>query len=43
MEMEQEEEINLLDYWRVIRKWWKMIAVIFLTSVVTAAIVSASS
>jgi len=40
MEMEQEEEVNLLDYWRVIRKRWKIIAVIFLTSVVTAAIVS---
>ncbi len=40
MEMEREDEINLLDYWRVIRKRWKIIAVIFLTSVVTAAIVS---
>ena len=38
--MEREDEINLLDYWRVIRKRWKIIAVIFLTSVVTAAIVS---
>ena len=40
MEMEREDEINLLDYWRVIWKRWKIIAVIFLTSVVTAAIVS---
>ena len=38
--MEREDEINLLDYWRVIWKRWKIIAVIFLTSVVTAAIVS---
>lgn len=40
MEMEREDEINLLDYWRVIWKRWKIIAVIFLTSVVAAAIVS---
>lgn len=41
MEMEErEDEINLLDYWRVIRRRWKIIAVIFLTAVVTAAIVS---
>ena len=37
---EREDEINLLDYWRVIRRRWKIIAVIFLTSVVTAVIVS---
>lgn len=37
---EREDEINLLDYWRVIRKRWKIITVIFWTSVVTAAIVS---
>jgi len=41
MEMEErEDEINLLDYWRVIRRRWKIIALIFLTSVVTAVIVS---
>lgn len=40
MEMEREDEINLLDYWRVIRKRWKIIAMIFLTSVVTAVGVS---
>ena len=40
MEMEIEGEINLLDYWRVIRKRWKIIAWIFLTSVVTAVVVS---
>jgi len=41
MEMEErEDEINLLDYWRVIRRRWKIIAMIFLTSVVTAVVVS---
>jgi uncharacterized protein involved in exopolysaccharide biosynthesis len=40
MEIEREDEINLLDYWRVIRKRWKIIAVTFLTPVVTAAAVS---
>lgn len=40
MEMETEDEINLLDYWRVIMRRWKIIAVIFLTSVATAAVVS---
>jgi len=35
-----EDEINLLDYWRVIRKRWRIIAGIFVISVVTAAIVS---
>ena len=41
MEMEErEDEINLLDYWRVIKKRWKIIAAIFLTAVVTAAVVS---
>jgi uncharacterized protein involved in exopolysaccharide biosynthesis len=40
MEMEREDEINLLDYWRVIRKRWRIIAGIFGISVVTAAIVS---
>ena len=38
--IEQEDEINLLDYWRVIRKRWKIIALIFLISVYTAGIVS---
>jgi uncharacterized protein involved in exopolysaccharide biosynthesis len=37
---EREDEINFLDYWRVIRRRWKIIAVIFLTSVVTAVVVS---
>ncbi|NVM26926.1 MAG: hypothetical protein HWN70_13555 [Desulfobacterales bacterium] len=37
---EREDEINLLDYWRVIWKRRWIIAVIFCTSVVTAAIVS---
>ena len=40
MEMEREDEINLLDYWRVIRKRWSIIAGIFGISVVTAAIIS---
>jgi len=35
-----EDEINLLDYWRVIRKRWRIIAGLFVISVVTAAIVS---
>ena len=35
-----EDEINLLDYWRVIRKRWKIIGVIFFTAVVVAAVVS---
>jgi len=35
-----EDEINLLDYWRVIRKRWKIITVIFFTAVVMAAVVS---
>jgi tyrosine-protein kinase Etk/Wzc len=35
-----EDEINLLDLWRVIRKRWKIIAVIFWTAVVAAAVVS---
>jgi tyrosine-protein kinase Etk/Wzc len=37
---EREDEINLLDLWRVIRKRWKIIAVIFWTTVVAAAVVS---
>jgi len=37
---EREDEINLLDYWRVIRKRWKIIAVIFFAAVVMAAVVS---
>jgi tyrosine-protein kinase Etk/Wzc len=40
LEMEREDEINLLDYWRVIRKRWKIVAGIFIVSVVTAGIVS---
>ncbi|UCH07568.1 MAG: hypothetical protein JSV55_00795 [Deltaproteobacteria bacterium] len=40
LEMEREDEINLLDYWRVIRKRWKIIAWIFGVAVVTAGIVS---
>jgi len=40
LEMEREDEINLLDYWRVIRKRWKTIAWIFGVSVVSAIIVS---
>jgi len=35
-----EDEINLLDYWRVIRKRWKIITVIFFAAVVMAAVVS---
>jgi tyrosine-protein kinase Etk/Wzc len=35
-----EDEINLLDYWRVIRKRWKIITLIFFASVVAAAVVS---
>jgi len=38
--METEEEINLLDYWRVIRKRWKIVAWIFGASVLIAVIVS---
>jgi len=37
---EQEDEINLLDYWRVIIKRWRIIALIFWASVIAAAIVS---
>ncbi len=40
MDMEREDEINLLDYWRVITKRWKIIAWIFGLSVVIAAVVS---
>ncbi|UCG66666.1 MAG: hypothetical protein JSW12_06525, partial [Deltaproteobacteria bacterium] len=40
LEMEREDEINLLDYWRVIRKRWKIIAWIFGVSVVTAGVIS---
>jgi len=40
LEMEREDEINLLDYWRVIRKRWRIIAWIYGVSVVTAAVVS---
>jgi len=40
VEMETEEEINLLDYWRVIRKRWKIVAWIFGASVLIAVIVS---
>ena len=40
MEMEREDEINLLDYWRVIIKRWRIIALIFWASVIAAAIVS---
>jgi len=37
---EREEEINLLDYWRVVRKRWKLIGVIFFTTVAAAVVVS---
>jgi len=41
MDMEEREDnINLLDYWRVIRRRWRIIAVMFLTAVITAAVVS---
>ena len=40
LEMEREDEINLLDYWRVIRKRWKAISLIFIIAVVSAGIVS---
>ncbi|MBE9574797.1 MAG: hypothetical protein IMF20_06675 [Proteobacteria bacterium] len=40
LEMEREDEINLLDYWRVIRKRWKIIAWIFGVSVITAGVIS---
>jgi uncharacterized protein involved in exopolysaccharide biosynthesis len=40
MEMERDDEINLLDYWRVLMKRWKIIAGIFAISVVTATIIS---
>ena len=40
LEMEREDEINLLDYWRVIRKRWKIIALIFGVSVITAGVIS---
>jgi len=40
LDMEREDEINLLDYWRVIRKRWKIIAWIFGVSVITAGVVS---
>jgi uncharacterized protein involved in exopolysaccharide biosynthesis len=35
-----EDDINLLDYWQVIRKRWKIIAGIFGVSVVITAVVS---
>lgn len=38
--MDMEDEINLLDYWRVVRKRWKLIAWTFGVSVVIAAVVS---
>ena len=38
--MEKQDEINLLKYWRMIKRRWKIIAVIFLTSVVTVAVIS---
>ena len=37
---EREDELDLLEYWRVIRKRWKVIAAVFLTSVVAAAVFS---
>ncbi|MBW1715244.1 MAG: hypothetical protein JRJ77_05360 [Deltaproteobacteria bacterium] len=40
LEMEREDEINLLDYWRVIRKRWRIIAWIFGASVITAGVIS---
>ena len=40
LEMEREDEINLLDYWRVIRKRWKIVAWIFGVSVITAGVIS---
>ena len=39
-ELEREDEINLLDYWNVIRKGWKIIAYVFGAFVITAVIVS---
>ena len=38
--MDMEDEINLLDYWRVVRKRWKIIAWTFGVSVVIAAVAS---
>ena len=40
MEAKMEDEVNLLDYWQVVRKRWRIIALIFGISVITAAIVS---
>lgn len=40
LEMEREDEINLLEYWRVVRKRWRTIAGIFGVAVVVTAIVS---
>jgi uncharacterized protein involved in exopolysaccharide biosynthesis len=40
METKMEDEINLLDYWRVIRKRWRIIALIFGISVIIASIAS---
>jgi uncharacterized protein involved in exopolysaccharide biosynthesis len=40
MEAKMEDEINLLDYWRVIRKRWRIIALIFGISVIIASIAS---
>ncbi|MDY6855920.1 MAG: Wzz/FepE/Etk N-terminal domain-containing protein [Thermodesulfobacteriota bacterium] len=40
MEAKMEDEINLLDYWRVIRKRWRIIALIFGISVIIAVIMS---
>jgi len=37
---EREDEINLLDLWRGIRRRWKIITLIFFAAVVVAAVVS---
>ncbi len=39
-QMNQDDEINLLDYWRVIKKRSKLILALFLVSVISAAVVS---
>ena len=36
----EPEEVNLLDYWRVLKKRWKFILLLFSASVVSAAIIS---
>lgn len=35
-----DEEVNIIDYFRIIKKWWLVIAIIFFVSVLTTFIIS---